>query len=314
MTKLISIVSPVYGCSECLEELYEKVKSAFPNNNLEWELILVDDRGPDDPWSTITKLSKIDHRVKGIRLSKNSGQHMAIWVGLQNSNGDWVAVIDCDLQDDPSIIPELFSTAIDQKVEAVIVNRGSWSDTWFRRAASRIFYNIVNLLAGVKLENSGNFGLYSKNMVQALLTFEEQEVFLPMMVALTGFKTERFKLDRSGRAVGTSSYSFWRLMRLASSIIIRFSDRPLKLSILVGFSFSMLSGLASIFLIISWALGALSVPGWASTVLSIWFLSGLILATLGIQGFYIGRVFAEVKKRPRFIIENTTKNKSHQIE
>lgn len=306
MTDTISIVSPVYGCKDCLKALYQGVCEAFEGSNFDWELVLVDDRGPDDPWPQIIELARADERVRGVRLSRNHGQHLAIWACLAEARGDWVAVMDCDLQDDPSIIPALHKTAVTQQLEAVIVDRGSWSDSWFRRATSRTFYRIIDLLGGINIQNVGNFGLYSRRMVDTLLLYEEQEVFLPMMVALTGLKRDTYKLDRSGRAAGQSSYSTMRLLRMAIAIVIRFSDRPLKLSVVIGFAFSSFAALISIFLVILWILDIFTVPGWTSTVLSVWFLSGLIMATLGLHGFYLGRVFAEVKKRPRIIISEKT--------
>lgn len=303
---LISVVSPIYGCRDCLEALADAVRYAFDGSGLDWELILVDDRGPDKPWSTICELAARDNRIHGLRLSRNHGQHLAIWAGLAQAKGDWIAVIDCDLQDDPSALPELYKAALERHVDAMVVDRGSWSDSWFRRTASRAFYRTVKLLGGISIQNAGNFGLYSRRMVDTLLQYEEQEVFLPMMVALSGLKCEKLTLDRSERAAGTSSYSFRRLLSLASAIIVRFSDRPLKLSIVVGFAFSIFSALISFLLVILWLLEIVVVPGWTSTVLSVWFLSGLIMATLGVHGFYIGRIFAEVKRRPRILVETTT--------
>lgn len=306
MSELISIVSPVYGCTACLEVLCRKVNDAFDGTGIEWELVLVDDRGPDDPWPLIRTLAQRDERIHGIRLSRNHGQHLAIWAGLAQAKGNWVAVIDCDLQDDPTIIPELYKAALERQDEAIIVDRGSWSDSWFRRTASRTFYRTVSLLGGINIRNAGNFGLYSRTMVDTLLQFEEQEVFLPMMVALSGLSSSKFQQDRSARAAGSSAYSIWRLLKLASAIIVRFSDRPLKLSIVVGFALSVFSALLSVALLFLWSFGVLTVPGWTSTVLSVWFLSGLIMATLGVHGFYIGRIFAEVKRRPRIAVERMT--------
>ncbi len=306
MSVMISIVSPVYGCTSCLEMLCRKVSETFDGSGINWELVLVDDRGPDDPWPLICELARLDHRIRGVRLSRNHGQHLAIWAGLAETIGDWVAVIDCDLQDDPAVIPALYTAAVERQVEAIVVDRGSWSDSWFRRMASRAFYRTIDLLGGISIQNAGNFGLYSRRMVETLLRYEEQEVFLPMMVALSGLKRDTFRLDRSERASGASSYSFRRLISLASAIIVRFSDRPLKLSIVVGFTISIFSAFLSLLLVVFWMFGIITVPGWTSTVLSVWFLSGLIMATLGVHGFYIGRVFAEVKKRPRIIVEATT--------
>ena len=303
---LITILSPVYGCRDCLETLAERVTSAFAETALDWELLLVDDRGPDRPWDLICKMATENPRIRGIRLARNHGQHLAIWAGLEAARGDWVSVIDCDLQDDPSIIPILHEQATAEQVDAVVVDRGTWSDSRIRRLASNAFYRIVYLLGGIRLRNTGNYGLYSRQMVDTLVMFREQEVFLPMMVALTGLKNSSYQLDRSDRAAGESSYNFPRLIRLAIAIIIRFSDRPLKLSVLVGLAFSLFSAVISLVLVVAWLSGAFTVPGWTSTVLSVWFLSGLIMATLGIHGFYLGRVFAEVKARPRIIVETTT--------
>ena len=203
----ISVVVPVYCCRDCLEALVDLLRSAFADTDLRWECILVDDRGPDEPWPTIIELSLRDERVRGLRLARNHGQHLAIWAGFAEARGTWIAVIDCDLQDDPTVIPRLHEAALAQHVEAMIVNRGSWSDSRFRRLASSIFYRLLDVLAGVQINNIGNFGLYSRRMVDTLLTFGEQEVFLPMMVSLTGLRTAQLEIDRSKRAAGTSSYS-----------------------------------------------------------------------------------------------------------
>ncbi|MEO0369371.1 MAG: glycosyltransferase family 2 protein [Pseudomonadota bacterium] len=302
----ISVVSPVYRCRECLETLVDKVAAVFAETNFVWELILVDDRGPDQPWDLVSKLARDDPRVRGIRLARNHGQHLAIWAGFEAATGDYVAVMDCDLQDDPSIIPALLGKLKNEKVDAVVVDRGAWSDSSLRRFSSRAFYFIIKVLTGVQLKNVGNFGLYSRRLMKALLLYQEQEVFLPIMVSLTGLPIAQFQLDRSQRLAGDSAYSFRRLLSLSIAIIIRFTDRPLKMSVVLGLLFSSLSGLISICLFVLWLMGAFSVPGWTSTILSLWFLSGLIMATLGIHGFYLGKVFKEVQKRPRILVDITT--------
>jgi len=300
---LISIVSPVYACSHCLEALVDAVREAFVDSGLDWELVCVDDRGPDQPWTLIRELAARDARVRGVRLSRNHGQQLAIWAGFEVARGDWVAVMDCDLQDDPAVIPALYRAAVERQVDAMIVERGSWSDSLLRRTASKLFYWSLNQLAGVHLRNIGNFGLYSRRMVNTLLQFGEQEVFLPLMVTLTGLSTSEMRLDRSDRLAGRSSYSLSHLIRLATTIIIRFSDRPLKLSIVIGLLLSAMAAIISVILLSGWLAGAFTVPGWTSSMLSIWFFSGIILAVLGVHGFYIGRVFAEVKQRPRIVVE-----------
>ncbi len=303
---LISVVSPVYGCRDCLEKLAEKVREALDGADLTWELVLVDDRGPDKPWDLIQDLAAADARIRGVRLARNHGQHLAIWAGLQAARGDFVAIIDCDLQDDSAAIPELYAAIQGAEVDAMIVDRGTWKDSVFRRVSSALFHRLLHSMTGATMRNLGNFGLYSRRMVDTLLMFEEQEVFLPIMVQLTGLPTARHTVDRGERYVGESSYSLARLTLLAIAIIIRFTDRPLKLSVIVGLTFSGLSAAISVVLVLCWLFGLFTVPGWTSTILSLWFLSGLIMATLGIHGFYIGRIFHEVQKRPRILVEQVT--------
>ncbi|EKE44162.1 hypothetical protein OCGS_1678 [Oceaniovalibus guishaninsula JLT2003] len=302
------MVSPVYGCTDCLESLVDAIRAAFDGTGITWEAVLVDDRGPDAPWPLICELARLDDRVRGIRLARNHGQHLAIWAGLGAARGQWVAVIDCDLQDDPATIPVLLDRArAEPDTQAVVVDRGTWRDSRFRRLASRGFYRLIDLLGGVNLNNNiGNFGLYSRRMVDVLLQYREQEVFLPVMVAQTGLKRTFHSVDRSGRAAGESSYNLLRLLRLAVAIVVRFSDRPLKLSVIAGLLFSTFSALMSLVILVAWAIGAFTVPGWTSIVLSVWFLSGLILAVLGVHGFYLGRVFAEVQRRPRILVDCET--------
>ncbi len=307
---LISIISPVYGCKDCLEALAAAVRSAFEGKELQWELILVDDRAPDNPWTLIQAMVAEDARIRGIKLSRNHGQHLAIWAGLEAAKGDWISVIDCDLQDDPALIPDLYERIEGGNAQAVVVKRGKWSDNWFRRQASRSFYAVLRLLSGFELENVGNFGLYSRRMVDTLLLFREQELFLPLMIKATGLKTEFVELGRSARHTGTSAYSLIRLLRLAAAIIIRFSDRPLKLSVFVGMFFSSVSAVISCVLLLMWLTGEIEVPGWTSTMLSMWFLSGVIIAVLGLHGMYIGRIFTEVKQRPRLVVEATAAHRA----
>lgn len=306
MSPQVSIVSPVYGCRDCLVALVEAVREAMDSAGLTWELVLVDDRGPDRPWPVIAELAAEDPRIRGVQLARNHGQHLAIWAGLEVCRGDWVAVMDCDMQDDPAIIPALHAEARQTEVDAVVVDRGEWSDSGFRRMASQLFYRLIHFLSGVHLRNVGNFGLYSRRMVDMLLRFPEQEVFLPMMVSLTGLEVSQMQIGRSKRMMGESGYSLSGLMRLAVSIVVRYSDRPLKISAVVGLAFSSLAALVSLYLLIGYAFGAFTVAGWTSVVLSVWFLSGMIMFVLGIHGFYLGRVFAEVRHRPRLSVAQTT--------
>jgi dolichol-phosphate mannosyltransferase len=238
---------------------------------------------------------------------RNHGQHLAIWAGFEQARGKWVAVLDCDLQDDPSVLPELYRRALQGSADAVIVERGVWHDSWLRRISSHLFHHMMERLSGFRMSsNSGNFGIYSKRMVQALLSFEDKEVFLPAMAILTGLPRETMTVPRSERLAGRSSYSLKSLLRFASALIIRFSDRPLKASVVTGMLFSSLSAIIAAIIFMGWLIGSIEVQGWTSLMLSVWFIGGLILFALGIHGFYIGRIFNEVQRRPRIFVEQVT--------
>lgn len=302
---LISVVSPVYNCTACLPEIVRRTRAGFEGTDIDWEIIFVDDRGPGAPWPVIERLATDDPRVRGIRLTRNHGQHLAIWAGLAHARGDWVAVIDCDLQDDPAMLPILMDRAREGKADAIIVDRGAWRDSRWRRLASRGFYAMLHGITGFRIDgNAGNFGLYSRRMVTNLLAFRDKEVFLPVMAVLTGLERETHVIPRGDRLEGRSSYDLKRLLRFATALVIRFSDRPLKLSVFAGLILSGVSALIGLAVLVVWLTGDIQVQGWASIVLSIWFVGGLILSVLGVQGFYIGRIFAEVQDRPRIRIED----------
>ena len=302
----LSVVSPVYNCTRCLPEIVRRVRETFEGTDVEWEIVFVDDRGPGQPWPVIEELAREDSRVRGARLTRNHGQHLAIWAGLTYARGDWVAVIDCDLQDDPSVLMTLVERARQGTSDAIIVDRGRWHDSNWRRAASRTFYALLHSITGFQIAgNAGNFGLYNRRMVENLLAFRDKEVFLPAMVVMTGLEREIHVVPRSDRLEGRSSYGLRPLLRFAVALIVRFSDRPLKISVVVGLCMSGLSGLLALIIAIAWISGRVQVQGWTSLILSIWFVGGLILSALGIHGFYIGRIFSEVQDRPRLRVLET---------
>ena len=297
---LISIISPVYNCTRCLPEIVRSVRETFQDSDFDWEIVFVDDRGPGEPWPIIQDLAQDDSRIRGVRLTRNHGQHLAIWAGLAYARGDWVAVIDCDLQDDPSVLMVMVERARDGQADAIVVDRGNWRDSFWRRAASRTFYALLRTVTGFEISsNGGNFGLYSRRMVENLLAFRDKEVFLPAMVVMTGLPREVYVVPRSDRLEGRSAYGLKQLLRFAVALIVRFSDRPLKISVVVGLGMSGVSALLGLVVGLAWLSGRVQVQGWTSIILSIWFVGGLILSALGIQGFYVGRIFAEVQDRPR---------------
>lgn len=306
----ISVVVPVYGCQPCLKRLYSGVRDALEHTDESWQLVLVDDRSPDAAWNTIVALAAEDKRVLGVRLARNHGQHRAIWTGLQSARGEWTVVMDCDLQDDPALIPMLLNEVKKSTAHACVVQRGQWSDTALRRLASNSFYKALSLLSGIRISNSGNYGIYSRTLIDYVLQHAERDFFFPAIVQLSGVEIKDLKLDRSQRGAGESSYTFTALIKLAANIAIAHSNRPLHLSIISGLTLLITTGGISLAILIGALSESFTVPGWASSIIAVCLTAGSVLAMLGIQGLYIGRIFDSAKGRPLNFVEEDTSDHS----
>ena len=309
----LSIVSPVYKAEGCISELCRRLKLAIEPLTEDYEIILVEDRSPDNSWAVIQTEAKKDSRVKGIRLARNFGQHRAITAGLDITNGDWVVVMDCDLQDSPEHIPILYNKA-KEGYEIVVAQFYERVESRFRQKVSKFFWSRVSWLAGIPFDHRvGNFRIMSKSVVENFRTYREQLRLLGGITSLMGFTSTSLSLKRDERFHGETSYSFRKLLSVAVEISIAYSDKPLKISIVVGLLIAAASisiGAAILFLGLS---GIITVPGWASVMVSLYFIGGLIVANLGVIGFYIGKTYDETKRRPLYIVESTTDKKTPKI-
>ncbi len=307
----LSIVSPIYRAEKDLEELVTRIKKSIPSDVLSLEIILVDDFSPDKSWSEIERLSAIHSEVFGIKLSRNFGQHYAITAGLDNVSGDYIVVMDCDLQDRPEEIPKLFAKT-QEGFDIVLARRFNRQDSFFKKLFSKLFYKTLGYLTGSKQDETvANFGVYKKNVIKEVCNLRESIRYFPTMVKWVGFKTAYVDVQHASRQQGESSYNLKKMLNLALDIILAFSDKPLRLIIKLGMSIAFISFLMAAYAIYSKFSGDVSVSGYASLITSIWFLSGCILITLGVIGLYVGKTFEGVKNRPIYIIEkkvNAQKN------
>lgn len=303
---LLSIVIPVYRGADCLAELYQRLNSTLNQITPDFEIIMVDDGSPDDSWKKIEALSTQDKRVKGLHFSKNFGQHHAITAGLDVCHGDWVVVMDCDLQDQPEAIIALYQTAL-TGYEVVLAHRKNRHDSVFKRLFSSLFYRFFNYLSGMTYNgNVANFCLLSRNVVNHLKLMREQVRFFGGLLHWTGYKTATIEVNHGRRYSGKTAYTFSRLCALATEIIIAYSDKPLRLSIKLGFMIAITSLIYGLYIVYQAIFHKISVVGWGSIMASIYFLSGIIITNLGIIGIYLGKTFNETKKRPLYIIAKTT--------
>lgn len=299
----ISFVVPVYGCPDALEELHARIHATCGALAVEPELVMVDDCCPRGSWAVLQKLAAADPAVRAVRLSRNFGQHPAIQAGLRQATGDWIVVMDCDLQDQPEELAKLYARA-KEGAHVVRAVRSQRQDSPGRRLISWLFYKMLSWLTGVEHRREiANFGIYSRKAIDALISWNEIDLYFPAAIQWVGFRSADVDIQHAPRKHGKSSYSFGALLRLSMSVIIAFSDKPLRLAVQSGFFVSALSFAMGLTLFVSALMRAFTVPGWATIVVSIFFVAGVIIAMLGFVGLYVGQVLRQVKGRPNFIID-----------
>lgn len=299
----ISVVSPVYRGEKMVSELVRRNVEVLNSMDVDYEIILVNDASPDNSWGEIVKECKKNPDVKGLNLSKNFGQHYAITAGLRYATGDWIVVMDCDLQDRPEEIPNLYAKAL-EGYDIVLAQRRNKQFGFFKRLSSSMFHYMFDKLSGSKTDESvANFGIYSKQVIAEFNKVPEYARSFQSIIGYLGFNTTAIEVEHAERAEGKSSYNLRRLLKLSFDIIISNSNKPLRVAVGLGFGMSMLSFLLAAYNIIAKLLGIILVEGYTTTIFSIWFVGGLLLFVMGILGLYIGKIFDQVKGRQLFIVK-----------
>jgi polyisoprenyl-phosphate glycosyltransferase len=299
----ISIVSPVYKAEKIIPVLIERIEASVFKITDDFEIILVDDFSPDNSWEIIEKIARNNSRVKGLKLSRNFGQHYAITAGLDHAKGEWVVVMDCDLQDQPEEIGKLYRKT-QEGYDVVLARRFDRKDHFLKRFSSKLFYRSLGYLTGSEQDESiANFGIFNKRVISAVISMRESIRYFPTMIKWVGFKSTKVNVKHDDRLEGSSSYNFKRLLALALDIILAYSDKPIRLMIKFGFIISFGSVIIGVIYFFKWLMGDVIVLGYTSLIISVWLLSGIIISTLGIIGLYVGKIFEGVKGRPIYIIE-----------
>lgn len=311
----LSIVLPCYNEEPSLEYSVETLNEALARLVGEelisrYEIMCVDDGSTDGTWQTICSLSRRhDGIVSGIKLSRNVGHQNAIIAGLERvaDNCDAAITMDADLQDDLTAIGKMIEK-YRQGCEIVLgVRRNRDSDTFLKRHTARMFYGLMKNTHTPVVPNHAEYRLMSCRAVKCLLQYGERNVFLRGIIPSMGFKTETVYYDRVPRKYGKSKYPLAKMLNFAIEGITSFSIRPIRSIFLIGIVSLILTISVGIYVAISILMGR-SYPGWASLMLSLWFLGSLVLVALGIIGEYIGKIYLEVKSRPRYFIEATTED------
>ena len=300
----LSIVSPVYHGEKMVEQLVERISKSVSTITPDYEIILVNDASPDNSWLKIKELCTNNNRVKGINLSRNFGQHYAISAGLSLCSGEWIVVMDCDLQDRPEEIPHLYNKA-QEGFDIVYARRVVRHDGFFKRISSKIFHSVFDWLSGIKTDSSiSNFGVYNKIVIDEYNKMGEVARSFDSLIKYLGFNTATVDVKHDSRGEGKSSYTLKKLLSLSFDVMISNTNKPLKMAIGFGFFMAFISFCLAVYNIVAKYVGNIGVEGYTTTVFSIWFVGGILLMMLGILGLYVGKIFDQVKQRPIFVIRD----------
>ncbi|WNV09167.1 glycosyltransferase family 2 protein [Tardiphaga sp. 709] len=305
----LSIVAPVYNEPlSTVTALTSRVALAVADITDDYEIILVDDGSKRETWEAIRSASSNEPRVLGLRFARNFGQHVAISAGIDKAEGDWVIVMDSDLQDRPEVIPELYAKAL-EGFDVVFVRRQLRPESLLYRGGARFFYKVLNLLSGQEYNRLyGNFSIISRKVVIAFRSLPESSRFYGGMLSWLGFPETSILAQHGTRQAGSTNYNIKRRVFWALKLIIGFSTRLLYLSISLGFLLALLSlvmGSAILFEKVMYPEKPL--PGWPSVFTAVLFIGGITNIALGIIGIYIGRIFEETKRRPLYVISELTR-------
>jgi len=301
----ISVVVPMLNEELIVPELIKRVSAELEKINKSHEIILVDDGSQDKTWDQIVKESSNFRNIKAFKLSRNFGHHYAISAGLHNSSGDWVVVMDGDLQDRPEVIPALYKKAL-EGFDVVFVSRVNRPEGIFYKLLQKSFYKLLTLLSGIKWDSrQANFSIISRKVVEAFKEFPENARFYGSTIKWLGFNTTFIEAQHGTRYMGKPSYTFRKRIKLALDIIIAFSERPLRFAIGLGIVMSAASLISFLIIIFSSYTNITDEILFPTLISVLFLLFGIIFIILGIIGTYLGRVFTEVKKRPLYIISKS---------
>ncbi|MCI6823190.1 MAG: glycosyltransferase family 2 protein [Bacteroidales bacterium] len=307
-----AIVVPCYNEEAVLAETTSRLlgvmqRVAEQHADLQGRIVYVDDGSRDGTWSLIGSLAKQHPQVFGLKLAHNAGHQHALWAGLEWAAGhvDAAISIDADLQDDVNVIPEMIDRFLEGTDIVYGVRRDRPTDTWFKRTTALAFYKLMNKLGGDIVYNHADYRLMSRRTLAALMTYGERNLFLRGMVRTLGFPQAMVYYDRGERFAGESKYPLRKMLAFAIDGITSFSVRPLRLISIVGLSFMLVALAVIVYGLVAWLCGQ-TIQGWTSLLVSLWFIGGAILVALGVIGEYVGKIYAEVKRRPRYFIEDTT--------
>lgn len=308
MKELISLIVPCYNESEALPYFMKELNNVMGSMDYaDFEVILVNDGSRDDTLEKIKQYAASDPRIKYISFSRNFGKESGMYAGLSNAKGDYVAFMDADMQDPPSLLPQMYSAIKNEGYDAAATRRISRKgEPPIRSFFAHCFYKLINKMSDADIEDGArDFRLMNRKFADALLSMEEYNRFSKGLFGWVGFKTKWIEFENVERVAGSTKWSFWSLFKYSLEGITAFSTAPLIFSSFIGLFFCLISLIAMIFVFARAIIFGDPVNGWPSLVCIITLLGGLQLFTLGIVGNYMAKMYLEIKNRPKYIISET---------
>ena len=309
--ELISIIVPCYNEQAAIPFFYKEIDriSQVMKEETDFELLFVDDGSKDGTMAVLRELAANDKRVRYVSFSRNFGKEAAMYAGLENARGDLVAILDADLQDPPSLLPEMYASIKNDGYDSVATRRSTRKgEPKLRSFFARVFYKLMNRISKTELvEGARDFRLMTRQMVDSVLSVCEYNRFTKGIFTWVGYTTRWIEYENVERIAGETKWSFWKLFKYSLECIMAFSTVPLALSSFFGILFSLIAVIGIVFVIVRQAVWGGSAYGWASTVCIILFVAGIQLFCIGILGQYLAKTYLETKKRPIYIAKETEK-------
>lgn len=305
---LLSVVVPIYSEEKSINEFYNRTKKMLSNmeSKIDHEIIFIDDGSKDKSLDLLKELNQKDKKVRVITFSRNFGHQFAITAGIDHAKGDSVVIIDGDLQDPPEVIPEMIAKWKEGYKVVYGVRKKRKGENVIKLLTSKLFYRLIKNLSHVEIPvDAGDFRLLDEKVVNILKSIREENRYIRGLISWIGFPQYGLLYKRDRRYAGETKYTLKKMIKFAFDGIISFSDKPLKITAYLGFVITMISFLASLKIIVGKITNPqLFISGWTSLILTVLFLGGIQLISLGIIGLYIGRQYGEIKRRPLYIISD----------
>ena len=306
----VSIIVPVFNEQDSLPRFSQEVKRALLSIDEDWELLFVNDGSTDSTLNLLKSLSQNDDRVKFLSFSRNFGKEAAMYAGFCNCNGYYVAIMDADLQDPPSLLPQMLKIVKSGQYDSVATRRNNRKGeprirSWFAKK----FYKLINKIPDVDIvDGARDYRLMKRQMVDVIIQMSEQNRFSKGLYGWVGFRTYWLSYENIERVAGETKWSFFKLLKYAIGGIVDFSSAPLNFSSICGFALTAFSFLGILILVIRRLAFGDPVSGWASTIVLLLFIGGILLVNFGIMGQYLARTYTEVKGRPHYIIAESSED------